>query len=245
MRKSRSQTCSRSYRIPPPSPNATFFLCLEGGADHAETAGSGLSLQAHTHCGTSRKRPFICEPGSTLLPPRGGSQTFKEAVICCCGHPSSALREDLDRYARSTGLGNRRATDYQSIMSQFTPNMTKAANRNWDAAERLRKAAAPDRTTVGYLYGIAAECAIKALFREISWTTDSRDGPVYAHFPSLKTKLRDAISGRGAAPLARFTDQGYMEGWAIDIRYSDGTRPDDATLDRWRQQADEARAALT
>ena len=129
-------------------------------------------------------------------------------------------------------------------MSQYMPNMTKAAHRNWAAAERLRNANAPDRTTAGYLYGIAAECAIKALFREIPWTTDSREGPVYAHFPQLKSKLRDAISGRGAAQLARFTDQHYMEGWAIDIRYSDGTRPDAATLDRWRAHAGEARAAL-
>jgi hypothetical protein len=129
-------------------------------------------------------------------------------------------------------------------MSQFTPSMTKAAHRNWAAAERLRNAAAPDRTTAGYLYGIAAECAIKALFRDIPWTIDSRDGPVYAHFPQLKTKLRDAISGRGATQLVRFTDQRYMEGWGIEIRYSDGVRPDDATLERWRAHADEARTAL-
>ena len=129
-------------------------------------------------------------------------------------------------------------------MSQFTPNMAKAAHRNWAAAERLKNAAAPDRTTAGYLYGIAAECAIKALFREIPWTTDKRDGPVYAHFPDLKAKLRDSISGRGAALLVQFTDQHYMEGWAIDVRYSDGTRPDAATLERWRAHADAARAAL-
>lgn len=129
-------------------------------------------------------------------------------------------------------------------MSQFTPNMTKAAHRNWEAAERNRNAAAPDRTTAGYLYGIAAECAVKALFRDISWTTDSKDGPVYAHFPQLKAKLRDAISGRGASQLARFTDQHFMEGWAIDIRYSDGTRPDNATLKKWRSDAEVARAEL-
>lgn len=129
-------------------------------------------------------------------------------------------------------------------MSQFSPNLTKAAHRNWDAAERLRSAEVPNRTTAGYLYGIAAECAIKALFRDNSWTTDSRDGPVYAHFPGLKTKLRDAIAGRGAAQLARFVDQDYMAGWAIDIRYSDGTRPDSATLESWRVHADQARAAL-
>ena len=129
-------------------------------------------------------------------------------------------------------------------MSQFISDMTKAAHRNWDAAERLKSAEAPDRTTAGYLDGIAAECAIKAMYRNISWTTDSRDGPVYAHFPRLKDLLRDAISGRGAARLARFTDQRYMEGWAIDIRYSDGKRPDEATLARWRADADNARMDL-
>ena len=129
-------------------------------------------------------------------------------------------------------------------MSQFTRDMTKAAHRNWAAAERLKNAGASDRTTAGYLYGIAAECAIKAWFRDISWTTDSLDGPVYAHFPGLKSKLRDAISGRGLANLTRFTDQHYMEGWAIDIRYSDGKLPDAKTLERWRSDAEEARAVL-
>lgn len=130
-------------------------------------------------------------------------------------------------------------------MSQFTSDMTKAAHRNWAAAERLRNAIAPDRTTAGYLYGIAAECAIKALYRDISWTTDSRDGPVYAHFPQIKSKLRDTISGRGAARLMRFTNQHFMEGWAIDMRYSDGTRPDAATIDRWRENAEDARSELS
>jgi len=129
-------------------------------------------------------------------------------------------------------------------MSQFTPNMTKAAHRNWDAAERVGSAVAPDRTTAGYLYGIAAECAIKALFRDIPWTTDNRDGPVYAHFPQLKSKLRDAISGRGASQLTPFTSQHYMEGWAIDIRYSDGKNPDAVTLNKWRSDAELARAKL-
>lgn len=129
-------------------------------------------------------------------------------------------------------------------MSQFTHDMTKAAHRNWAAAERLWEAMAPDRITAGYLYGIAAECAIKAMFRDFSWTTDSKDGPVYAHFPSIKSKLRDAISGRGASQLSKFTDQHFMEGWAIDIRYSDGKRPDQRTLEKWRADAAVAHGAL-
>lgn len=44
--------------------------------------------------------------------------------------------------------------------------------------------------------------------------------------------------------LIRFADQNYMGGWAIDIRYSDGTRPDAATLEKWRSDAEVARAEL-
>lgn len=122
--------------------------------------------------------------------------------------------------------------------------MTKAAHRNWDAAERLMSTVAPDRTTAGYLYGIAAECAIKAFYRQMPWTNDNKDGPVFAHFPKLKEKLRDSISGRGAELLMQFTDEHYMEGWTIDIRYSDGTRPDTRTLQCWRRDADKAQAEL-
>lgn len=129
-------------------------------------------------------------------------------------------------------------------MSRFPPNMKKAAHRNWAAAERHKSTTAPDRTTAGYLYGIAAECAIKALFRDISWTTDSRYGPVYAHFPELKARLRDALSGRGASRLMRFTTPQYMEGWAINIRYSDVTCPDSEKLEKWRSDAELARAEL-
>jgi hypothetical protein len=35
-----------------------------------------------------------------------------------------------------------------------------------------------------------------------------------------------------------------MEGWAIDIRYSDGTLPDEATLEKWRSDAEVARVEL-
>ena len=129
-------------------------------------------------------------------------------------------------------------------MSQFKPDMTKAAHRNWDAAERLMNAEAPDRTTAGYLYGIAAECAIKALFRKFSWATDSRSGPVYAHFPEIKEKLRDSIKGRGEGQLAKFADEHYMEGWSISIRYSDGTRPENRVVNKWRDNANEAKEAL-
>jgi hypothetical protein len=42
----------------------------------------------------------------------------------------------------------------------------------------------------------------------------------------------------------QFTEENYMKGWSIDIRYSDGTLPDTGTLEKWRADADKARSAL-
>ncbi|TAD88884.1 MAG: hypothetical protein EAZ99_12095 [Alphaproteobacteria bacterium] len=129
-------------------------------------------------------------------------------------------------------------------MSQFSPDLIKSANRNWAAAERLNTGPVRDRTTAGYLYGIAAECAVKARYRSLHWTKDSRDGAAFAHFPAIKQKLRDELSGRLDGGLVRFAEDSYLRGWAIDIRYSDGTCPDDKMLEMWRSDADTALATL-
>jgi hypothetical protein len=65
-------------------------------------AETGLSLRAQTHCGSSRKRPFGSEQGSSLLRPRSSGETISGAVFrfrCEAGvivahrrHSSRALR---------------------------------------------------------------------------------------------------------------------------------------------------------
>ena len=119
-------------------------------------------------------------------------------------------------------------------------SMYKAANRNWSAAEKLQ----PHNqvpAVAGYLYGFAAECAIKYRLRDYIPAPAERGGPHYEHFPKLRAALKDSLEGRGATELMRFAEDSFMHDWDILIRYSDGTGVTPALLARWRENA---RAAL-
>lgn len=89
----------------------------------------------------------------------------------------------------------------------YKPNYPASARRHLEAADALY---APEwrRDVAGYLYGIAAECALKAMMQESGLrplgNDNRKDDPFYAHFPELKTRLRDLQLGRGAASLRRF-----------------------------------------
>lgn len=126
----------------------------------------------------------------------------------------------------------------------YVPDTTKAAHRHWDAAEAL-----PDtnRGVAGYLYGLAAECAVKAIMEQEGLRPSMRriDGdPFYSHFPKLQDALLDLIEGRGQARLMRFTQQSYMREWDIKMRYSDGVEINPDRVARWRNDAVVACAEL-
>ena len=120
----------------------------------------------------------------------------------------------------------------------FIIDMATAARRNLDAAIRLEA----DRKDMvaGYLFGIAAECALKAMMANLYLPIpkDRIDDPRYAHFPELLVLLRDQMSGRQSAILNRYIqDQRFLQGWSIRIRYSDGRSLSAAQLKSWSQQA--------
>src|SRR5580700_6528856 len=99
----------------------------------------------------------------------------------------------------------------------YSQDLRNAADRHFNAAERLNDAATrpPRRDVAGYLYGVAGECALKQIMRESLIRPlppeQRRDDPYYAHFPVLKTLLRDRISGRRAGDLRTFAeDDGLM-----------------------------------
>lgn len=122
--------------------------------------------------------------------------------------------------------------------------MTKAAHRHWNAAETLPDT---DRGVAGYLYGLAAECAVKAIMQQEGLQPSAlRTGgdPFYAHFPDLQDALLDRIQGRGLGRLTRFTRQSYMREWDIRMRYSDGVAITPSRVARWRNDAEVARAEL-
>ncbi|XXF77157.1 HEPN domain-containing protein [Myxococcaceae bacterium GXIMD 01537] len=123
----------------------------------------------------------------------------------------------------------------------FTPNMTAAARRNLEAADALAEGARRD--VAGYLYGIAAECAIKAMMANVPLTR--RDDAFFAHFPELRTLLRDSIQGRSAKPLAAFiNDDRFLNNWDVKMRYADARQILERWVVEWRDQARRAVSAM-
>ncbi|MGJ5136686.1 hypothetical protein ACQR1V_01770 [Bradyrhizobium oligotrophicum] len=120
----------------------------------------------------------------------------------------------------------------------FVIDMSRAARRNLDAAIKLEEAQRD--VAAGYLFGIAAECAIKAMIDELGLPIprERSEDPRYAHFPELLTVLRDQVSGRRSAALLRYIqDQNFFQGWSIKIRYCDGKNINSNWLKSWSQQA--------
>lgn len=117
-------------------------------------------------------------------------------------------------------------------MSELYPrDLTGSARRHLLAADRLIET---DRVDVaGYLYGWAAECALKQIMfdsgmRELA-QDKRRDDPFYAHFEALREMLKDRAYGRRADVIRRFVDDSRtMQYWATDMRYSNGrgVKPD-------------------
>ncbi len=121
----------------------------------------------------------------------------------------------------------------------YPPDMQAAARRHFEAGETLFPTKRWD--IAGYMYGIAAEAAIKYLMLQSGMRPleDSRDDPFYAHFEGLKTLLRDQVSGRHAAELRRFCeDPRFMQYWDIGMRYSDGKSTRQEWVERWRGNAE-------
>ena len=118
----------------------------------------------------------------------------------------------------------------------FTPNLPAAARRHLQAADALDPG--HRRDVAGYLYGIAAECATKAMMQEVG--IHSNDA-FFAHFPELRTLLRDHMGGRRAQRLAVFIqDDAFMNNWHIHMRYAEASQIENGWVDRWRDQAKRA-----
>ena len=123
----------------------------------------------------------------------------------------------------------------------YKTNLPASARRHLEAADALYE---PERRrdVAGYLYGIAAECALKAMMQEAGLRPLSNDrrneDPFYAHFPKLKTQLRDLQQGRVAGRLTEYiADPSFMNQWDTDMRYCKGDEIRHEWVERWRNQA--------
>jgi len=127
----------------------------------------------------------------------------------------------------------------------FPPNMQASARRHLHAADVLD--AGPRRDVAGYLYGVAAKCAVKAMMIDAGLrpTGDHRNDLFYLHFPQLRTALLDNMTGRRATPLANFIgNPSFLSHWATDMRYCKGDEILDTWVDRWSYQARQAVSSM-
>jgi hypothetical protein len=129
----------------------------------------------------------------------------------------------------------------------FTLDMAGAARRHLLAADIL--AQRERRDVAGYLYGIAAECAIKAMMLEAGMgrPTDlpEKNNPLFVHFPELRTMLRDSSVNRRAMVLSKFVkNDAFMNNWSIRIRYAARSEIDDRWISKWAEQAHQAVASI-
>jgi hypothetical protein len=124
----------------------------------------------------------------------------------------------------------------------YTTNFSDAARRHLEAADCLHDGDPPcrRRDIAGYLYGLAAECALKELMRRSIIGVE----PERAHFPELKSVVRDRARGRYASVLRRFSDTAFMNEWDIKMRYASKKEIPEALVVRWRGHAKAALSAM-
>ena len=136
----------------------------------------------------------------------------------------------------------------------FSTDMSQAASRQLAAADKLD--GDQKRPVAAYLYGLAAECAVKAMLKSLRVKEPSdggNHGPYYAHFPKLRSDLEavvQGLQGRGARVLEPFTKNSFLRDWDIVVRYA---RSDElvgshqgraARYDKWKKDAKHAVAAM-
>lgn len=119
-----------------------------------------------------------------------------------------------------------------------------------ESAKRHRQAAdllfdGPRKEVAGYLYGIAAECAVKRVMQLSGMNplpeSQRREDAFYAHFPTLKTLLSRQVQGRRHGELEKLSRDGsFMREWDTDMRYAGKADIDAKLIGGWRADAERA-----
>ena len=118
----------------------------------------------------------------------------------------------------------------------FTPDLRAAAHRHLDAANKLFREEAKRGDVAGYLFGIAAECAVKEIATSIACART--DEILYAHFPELRRLLLDRLQGRTAQKLRRLIEHdGFLNQWHVKMRYAPKDDLKALPVEDWAKQA--------
>jgi hypothetical protein len=122
----------------------------------------------------------------------------------------------------------------------FTHKLPEAAHRHLQAADILCADPGHRKDVAGYLYGIAAECAIKQMVIPLSLPPQYDKDYILrrTHFPKLRIMLRDALGQRKGIPLRVFiADDAFMNNWHVKMRYADARQILPEWVDAWQRQA--------
>jgi len=100
------------------------------------------------------------------------------------------------------------------------------------------------KAVAGYLFGLSGELAVKEIMRASGMrplpATQRYDDPFYAHFPYIKTLLRDNAKGRRAGELLSLAEDGSLfQDWNTDMRYGPTAKISEASVTRWKQSAED------
>lgn len=128
----------------------------------------------------------------------------------------------------------------------YGQDLQGSARRHLRAATELDHVASAGaqpgcKAVAGYLYGLAGELALKALMRNSGMTPltpqERRGDPYYAHFPELKTQLRDTAQGRRSGELLAIARSNDFQNWNTDMRYAPTADVQPVWVDAWKASA--------
>jgi hypothetical protein len=129
----------------------------------------------------------------------------------------------------------------------YGKNLPSSAKRHLRAADELHGSVSGGsqpgcKAVAGYLFGISGEVAVKEMMRDSGMrplgVESRRDDPFYAHFPELKTHLRDTAKGRRGDELRKIGENaGLFQYWDPNMRYAPTADIEDAWVDSWRISA--------
>lgn len=122
----------------------------------------------------------------------------------------------------------------------YSRSYALSSKRHRQAADELY--AGPRKDVAGYLYGVAAECAVKELMRLSGMMPLSeelrREDPFFVHFPKLKTLLALRATGRRQGELEKLSRDGsFMREWDTDMRYAPKEDIPEKMVEGWRRNA--------
>lgn len=128
----------------------------------------------------------------------------------------------------------------------YGQDLQGSARRHLRAATELHQLASAGaqpgcRAVAGYLYGLAGELAVKTLMRNSGMAPlppeERRDDPYYAHFPELKTQLRNTAQGRRSGELLAIAKSNHFQNWSTDMRYAPTAEVQPGWIEAWRVSA--------